>query len=277
MSNAAKSFSRGSLLRLALGALVCAVAINGPVQAASNRPMDQDRPRSFTIASLLGAETKTLTAEEPAELLFSKGGYRIFAAPDDAIRARWNEVAAKIARDQQLIDDCATSPRECAAPSRHAVALLNEARVLPLLARIHVINRRVNAAISYQSDLEHFGQEDVWASPLEALNGSGDCEDFALAKYALLQSSGLPRSDLRLLLVRDTKVNEDHAVLAVKTDEGWLVLDNRHDRVEQDRNLSHYHPVRALSDGHDDLYAASLTSLSSVAQDHLARYTRLTP
>ena len=36
------------------------------------------------------------------------------------------------------------------------------------------------------------------------------------------------RDDLRLVLVRDRAVRQDHAVLAVRHDGRWLMLDNRH-------------------------------------------------
>src|SRR5437899_1466539 len=38
---------------------------------------------------------------------------------------------------------------------------------------------------------------------------------------------GLDNEDLRLLIVRDTKLREDHAVVAARLDGRWLVLDNR--------------------------------------------------
>jgi predicted transglutaminase-like cysteine proteinase len=40
--------------------------------------------------------------------------------------------------------------------------------------------------------------------PLAA--GTGDREDYAIAKYVALREAGLDNEDLRLLIVRDTKV-----------------------------------------------------------------------
>ncbi|HEX4987905.1 MAG TPA: transglutaminase-like cysteine peptidase [Candidatus Binatia bacterium] len=73
--------------------------------------------------------------------------------------------------------------------------------------------------------------------------GVGDCEDFALAKYLVLLDARFPDKDLRLLLVRDTFVKADHAVLAARHDHKWLILDNRWDRLYEDKDLKHFKPL----------------------------------
>lgn len=83
----------------------------------------------------------------------------------------------------------------------------------------------VNANVQYLSDQAAFGRADLWrAAPMR---GTGDCEDFALAKRAILLEAGAPLRLVRLALCR-TEADEMHAVLIVTTDEGDLVLDNCH-------------------------------------------------
>jgi hypothetical protein len=58
-------------------------------------------------------------------------------------------------------------------------------------------------------------------------SGAGDCEDYAIAKYAVLIQLGVPSDDLRLLVVYDRDSLENHAVTALRFEQRWLILDNR--------------------------------------------------
>lgn len=91
------------------------------------------------------------------------------------------------------------------------------------------------------SDLAQYGVMDLWTSPLATLAaGAGDCEDYAIAKYVALLEAGVREEDLRLLIVRDTKLREDHAVVAAQLDGHWLVLDNRRLVLLEDTQLEQY-------------------------------------
>ena len=58
-------------------------------------------------------------------------------------------------------------------------------------------------------------------------DGAGDCEDYAILKFLALRHAGVASADLKLLIVHDRPTRSDHAVVAVRLDERWLVLDNR--------------------------------------------------
>lgn len=79
-------------------------------------------------------------------------------------------------------------------------ALLNAARKpVEHLHRAFYINGLVNGLIQYRTDLEARSVLDHWDAPAETLErGVGDCEDFAITKYALLLASGIPAQKLRL-------------------------------------------------------------------------------
>jgi predicted transglutaminase-like cysteine proteinase len=69
--------------------------------------------------------------------------------------------------------------------------------------RLDTVNRFFNRRIVFGDDALVWHMEDYWASPLETLQqGSGDCEDFAIAKYFSLLAVGMPASQLRLVYVR---------------------------------------------------------------------------
>lgn len=117
-------------------------------------------------------------------------------------------------------------------------ALLGVASQLEVPQRLVAVNRFFNQRIAYATDRAVWGQEDYWASPLESLSrGQGDCEDYAIAKYAVLIAAGTPASHLRLVYVyarRDTPGAtprtqvEAHMVLAYQAggDDEPMVLDN---------------------------------------------------
>jgi predicted transglutaminase-like cysteine proteinase len=80
---------------------------------------------------------------------------------------------------------------------------LAEARPLSEADRVARVNSFFNERIHYEGDMAIWGQADYWATPLETLaQGAGDCEDFAIAKYASLTALGVPRQKLRLIYVR---------------------------------------------------------------------------
>src|SRR5690606_27065578 len=118
--------------------------------------------------------------------------------------------------------------RRCNAATKRFVLIVREAAARTGRARLETANRLVNGAIRYVSDPQQHGAADRWTAPLGTLAAeAGDCEDFAAAKYAVLRDAGVPERDMRLVLVRDTNIRIDHAVLAVRHDGEWLVLDNR--------------------------------------------------
>ena len=69
--------------------------------------------------------------------------------------------------------------------------------------KLTAVNQFFNRRVQSRDDTEVWAQVDYWASPLEMLEkGSGDCEDFAIAKYFSLLALGMPVQKLRLVYVR---------------------------------------------------------------------------
>lgn len=101
--------------------------------------------------------------------------------------------------------------------------------------RLKDVNEYVNRKIRLDTDANIWGQEDYWATPIEALiKGAGDCEDYAIAKYFSLKFSGVPVSRLRIAYVKarignaDSNIIKPHVVLTHYSapDAEPLVLDN---------------------------------------------------
>jgi predicted transglutaminase-like cysteine proteinase len=95
--------------------------------------------------------------------------------------------------------------------------------------KLELVNDFMNRT-PFLSDLQHWGKEDYWATPVEFLSThGGDCEDFSIAKYFALRSLGVPDEKLRITYVKEIVVyNEAHMVLAYfpAPDAEPLVLDN---------------------------------------------------
>lgn len=94
--------------------------------------------------------------------------------------------------------------------------------------QLRLVNSFFNRA-RFVSDMEHWGEEDYWATPVELLTtNGGDCEDFAIAKYLTLKSMGVPDEQLRIVYVKALELNQAHMVLAwyPEPDADPLILDN---------------------------------------------------
>lgn len=103
------------------------------------------------------------------------------------------------------------------------------------LERLKKVNEFFNRTIVFGDDAAVWGQSDYWATPLETLGrGTGDCEDFVIAKYYTLQMVGVTPEKLRLTYVYARTGSsagaptQAHMVLAyyARPDEEPLVLDN---------------------------------------------------
>ena len=112
------------------------------------------------------------------------------------------------------------------------------------MATLSSVNRWVNQAIAYADDQALFGKRDYWAGARRTLSlGRGDCEDIALTKMELLAAAGVPREDMILTIARDLVRNADHAVLIVRQDGRYYMLDNASDEVFDAAGSHDYRPV----------------------------------
>ena len=123
------------------------------------------------------------------------------------------------------VDFCNRYSSECDVPVMDPVDIDLTPAALKDIERI---DRQVNAAITPETDMDHWGVVDRWDYPID---GRGDCEDYALLKRKILIHQGYPRQALLITVVKDLE-GEGHAILTVKTSQGEFVLDNLNDRVK---------------------------------------------
>ena len=123
---------------------------------------------------------------------------------------------------------------------------LQDLQGLPLDMMASRVNDLVNSQ-RYIIDSRNWGQSDYWETPVEFFTRGGDCEDFAIAKYASLRILGVPEERLRIAIVHDKQKNIPHAVLIVYTDEGAMVLDNQEKQMRPASRVNRYRPIFSIN------------------------------
>lgn len=118
------------------------------------------------------------------------------------------------------------------------------------MEQLQAVNRFFNLRLRFRDDIQIWGVNDYWATPVEALfRGAGDCEDFSIAKYFSLRQLGVPSEKLRITYVKALRLNQAHMVLTyyAHPQATPLVLDNLIDAIEPASRRSDLVPVYAFN------------------------------
>jgi predicted transglutaminase-like cysteine proteinase len=130
--------------------------------------------------------------------------------------------------------------------------------------QMNAVNQWANAR-PYVEDIVNWGVADYWETPGEFLARGGDCEDYAIFKYASLVQLGFSPNNLRIVIVNDTNMKVFHAVLAVRADgEIWL-LDNQIAQVIPLSVAVQYAPIYSLSEHGWWMHSTPRISLGTVS------------
>jgi len=169
---------------------------------------------------------------------------------------KWNDVLQR--HRAERVDTgrpCAGGvERICADPTW--LAFLDSVETDGLSEQIIQVNRYVNET-PYMQDVANWGESDHWAAPAEFFAKGGDCEDYAIAKYFSLRKLGVPPEQLRIVVLRDQRRRQTHAVLAVTWEDRTLVLDNLRNRIVPWRELHHYLAIYSLNERSAWLHASA--------------------
>jgi predicted transglutaminase-like cysteine proteinase len=164
---------------------------------------------------------------------------------------KWKGVERKLEDDMVQFALCDGDREHCVSPAAlRFLDIVDAARAREGRARFGEINRAINLAIRSMSDMAQYGQIDVWSSPLDTFaSGAGDCEDYAIAKFAALRMAGVSPDDIRIVVLRDVLHGEDHAVVLARLDGHWLTLDNRRMAMIEDIDVRNHRPLFVIDDG----------------------------
>jgi predicted transglutaminase-like cysteine proteinase len=169
---------------------------------------------------------------------------------------KWRRVVEAHPRTLQRAE-CARSSVDGCAHSHWARwnDLVRKVSALEGEERLQAANEAINTLLTYATDDEVYGVGDHWATLQESMaRGRGDCEDIAIAKMWLLNAAGIDLSSMRLVVLKDTLRNVDHAVLSVIENGHQYVLDNMAWKIGRADWMRGYRPIYALSSGQSWIY-----------------------
>jgi predicted transglutaminase-like cysteine proteinase len=202
----------------------------------------EDTPSEITSEP----EPPTPKSNEQAAPLFGMETEPLVAG---MVLEKWSRARAEIARELEAVDQCRAS-HACPADAQRLIDLSAEGAARSGRAKVGLINRAVDLAISPVSDETQWGVPDHWSPPFETLrSGRGDCEDYAIVKYLALLGAGFSKDDVKIVVLKNVFPNEDHAVAAVRVNDQWLILDNRTLTLVRDKDLTRAIPELVLDQG----------------------------
>ena len=161
---------------------------------------------------------------------------------------QWRRVLAVMEQERPVYQACLADPTHCSSNTQSIWRqIVVQASKLPQPEQLHAVNRFFNRW-PYKLDPEIYGRSEYWASPSEFMSSSGDCEDFAIAKFFALRDLGLGNDDMRIVILFDRIRNIGHAVLAVYRDSDALILDSLSNMIVSHSKYRHYLPQYSMNE-----------------------------
>lgn len=209
------------------------------LMASPHRPLR--RFSRFAAAALfVCASAGFAHAAEPAAV-------RLFGSSEKAHHdlsqfPKWTGMLERYARERALEDAPCRGP----CPLQRWRGFLLGIQGKSAAEQLAAVNDYVNRT-PYATDQQRYGVVDHWATPAEFLGRSGDCEDYAIAKYLSLRHLGWDERNLRILVLNDQNRRELHAVLIAYHGGTAYVLDNQVSEVLEHGAVRQYRPIFSIN------------------------------
>lgn len=151
-------------------------------------------------------------------------GYAEVEAPQsDDVRAKWSRVLPELSETDYV--------RDMRLPDKTAVSVAR-------------MNEDVNRTVRYRPE-----QGDRWQTPQETMEElAGDCEDYAILKYAVLLHSGFWLQHAAMIL-GTIGGQGDHAFLVALVEGKYQVLDNKFDHLIRPPDYVNFTPKKSVGGG----------------------------
>ena len=160
---------------------------------------------------------------------------------------KWTGMLKRYAREKpNELAKCRITPTEPCHIAKWRI-FLNTLRGRAPMEQLQYVNEYLNR-YAYSLDPTNYGKKDYWATPREFMYRTGDCEDYAISKYASLLHLGWPRARMRIVVLQDLNLNTPHAILVVYRDGRALVLDNQIPQVIDASRIKHYKPIFSINE-----------------------------
>ena len=231
--------------------LIGAIYMMSPLELLSPSTVPIRYPVSNGAGSFIEVRTNEVRVPRDASVTSNKEFTQLFgleaeSVTEGALTDKWRIMEARITRDLEVVAHC-QAHESCPSPAQKLIGLSMEGANRTGRARVGLINRAVDLAIRPRSDEAQWGVPDHWSDPFETLySNAGDCEDYAIVKYAALLAAGLSKDAVKIVLIGNRLPNEDHAVVAAWVDDEWLILDNRTLTLVRDTDVTRAIPKFVL-------------------------------
>jgi len=161
---------------------------------------------------------------------------------------QWTRVLKSVRREQNSFLACTRDSARCTTPTlRNWRKIIKAASKLDRAGKIRAVNEFFNRW-PYKEDSEIYGRSEYWATPSEFMAKSGDCEDFAIAKYFALRQLGFGEQDMRVVILMDEIRGIGHAVLAVYEGDKAIILDSLSNMIVSHVRYKHYRPQYSMNE-----------------------------
>ncbi len=171
--------------------------------------------------------------------IFGSGEFRLVSF---AALPQWKRLLGRIEKELKTMTRCWADVPRCPSPEMRQWRQIGvQAAGLDRREQLRIVNSYFNQS-PYKADRELYGVREYWATPAEFMARSGDCEDYAIAKYFTLRHLGFHDDELRIVMLYDRIRGVGHAILAVLVEGDILILDNQNDIVLSHSRYKHYAP-----------------------------------
>jgi predicted transglutaminase-like cysteine proteinase len=159
------------------------------------------------------------------------------------------------------------------------IQLISMLRSAPESEKLQQINDYFNQKITFIDDIDLWKQTDYWSTPLETIGlRAGDCEDFSIAKYIVLQLANVDNDKLRLTYVKAELVNDGRKVSRAHMVVSYyrnpqaepLILDNLVPEILPAGNRADLFPI--FSFNKQGIFVGSSNKPKGEAESHLSRW-----
>ena len=174
---------------------------------------------------------------------------------DASLWDEWYDTVKRTNEEIVAIEACITDESACDRVMRQISVVVINGKKLEPDQQLQLVNRFINRMRRYNDDRRSFKKlEDSrlvvsqqWSTLLDFMSKGGDCEDFATAKYALLKLMGYDTNDLRIVVVYERRLQEYHALIAVRKDETQVALLDIDNKIYSQRP-PHYRLVYSINE-----------------------------
>lgn len=195
---------------------------------------ENKKTRYGIVKSRLTAVPALLLAAFAASSAHGQSQYT-FETPDDylapaATWTDWQAVLDQHEKEREAIQLCVADEETCTKRLKGLRHVLVKGADLTLEQQVKLVNRYVNRRRYIDDRVRRSSLAgNKFETLTEFLNGGGDCEDFAIAKYFVLREFGVPAEDMRVVVGKERRSTDHHAMLAVNGgDKVWMLEnDNR--------------------------------------------------